>query len=466
MAVVVTGMLATGARAEPSATQVNFSTTPTLSPKYGPFVRDYVVRCNDAPVDVSVHADTGWEVSVDNGPFQSGDFTQTVPLSSGQEFTVRIRDLLQTELYHYYVRCLPTDFPRYTYTRYAPASPQFFSVDPRPTSDTRRYAIVFDNQGVPVWWYPGGSYAIKVLADGRVMWFDNARAAWAIRRLDGSVVRLLPGVGCTPNFRDAELLPDDGYQVACYVKRDHVDLSAYGGPSDATVADARLQEVSPTGKLRWQWKSQNRIPLSETASRWWPTLGPPPGDYYDIVHWNSIAPVGSAVIASFKYTDAVYKIDKSTGAIRWKLGGTTRPESLEVKGDPLPYTFGGQHDVQRLPDGTVTVFDNRQDLGQPRAVRFRIDEQARTAKLLEMITDPAVTQNIGSGSARRLGNGEWLVSWGETNPVGGYEPDGSPTFRLYFENSFTPSADPIPPGAVTAQDLRQAMDAMCSVGCG
>src|SRR5919109_1664544 len=151
MAVVVTGMLATGARAEPSAAQVNFSTTPTLSPKYGPFVRDYVVRCNDAPVDVSVHADTGWEVSVDNGPFQSGDFTQTVPLSSGQEFTVRIRDLLQTELYHYYVRCLPTDFPRYTYTRYAPASPQFFSVDPRPTPDTARYAIVFDNHGVPIW---------------------------------------------------------------------------------------------------------------------------------------------------------------------------------------------------------------------------------------------------------------------------------------------------------------------------
>jgi hypothetical protein len=184
-------------------------------------------------------------------------------------------------------------------------------------------------------------------------------------------------------------------------------------------------------------------------------------------HWNSFDPAGGAVITSLKYTDAIYKIDKATGAIIWKLGGTTRPESLAVKDDPHPYTFGGQHDVSRLPGGTVTVFDNRNDLGEaPRAVRFRIDEQARTATLLQSISDPTVPQTTCCGSARRLGNADWLVSWGYMNPVGGYAPDGSPTFRLRFENTFAPVADSVPPGAVTAQDLRQAMDAMCAAGCG
>ena len=60
-----------------------------------------------------------------------------------------------------------------------------------------------------------------------------------------------------------------------------------------------------------------------------------------------------------------------------------------MRNDPRAYTFGAQHDARLLPDGTVTVFDNR-SIGhqRPRAVRFRIDEQDRTATLLQSITAP------------------------------------------------------------------------------
>ena len=230
--------------------------------------------------------------------------------------------------------------------------------------------------------------------------------------------------------------------------------------------NAELQEVSPTGNRIWDWKSWNCTSLSETAPRWWPTLGPPGHDYYDLVHWNSIDPVGNAVIASFRHTDAVYKIDKSTGAVIWKPGGTTRPESLTVQGDPVSYTFGGPHDPRRLSDGTLTVFDNRNDPGEPpRVVRFRIDEQAKTATLLQSISDPAVPETHCCGSARRLGNGDWLVSWGTANPVAGYDPNGARTFLSTFDNSYSFRAEPVPAGAVTSEDLRQAMDTMCSLGC-
>ena len=43
---------------------------------------------------------------------------------------------------------------------------------------------------------------------------------------------------------------------------------------------------------------------------------------YDILHWNSVEPAGDSVIASFRHLDAVYKFEKSTGKIVWKLGGT------------------------------------------------------------------------------------------------------------------------------------------------
>jgi hypothetical protein len=75
------------------------------------------------------------------------------------------------------------------------------------------------------------------------------------------------------------------------------------------------------------------------------------------------------------------------------------------------------------------------------------------------------------GSARRLGNGHWLIAWGKdqtgkTGPIGGYKPNGARTFLLTFELGFSYRAEPVPTGAVTAADLRQAMTAMCSSGCG
>ena len=183
---------------------------------------------------------------------------------------------------------------------------------------------------------------------------------------------------------------------------------------------------------------------------------------YDILHWNSIEPAGSAVIASFRHLDAVYEIDKATGAIRWKLGGTKTPKSLKVKGDPLGYTFGAQHDARLLPDGTVTVFDNRtnQANARPRAVRYRIDEQAKTATLLQSIADPAVNGSHCCGSARRLEDGNWLIDWGLDNPIGGYTRDGLRTFRLSFDSNFSYRAEPVPVGAVTASGLREAMDGL------
>jgi hypothetical protein len=136
--------------------------------------------------------------------------------------------------------------------------------------------------------------------------------------------------------------------------------------------------------------------------------------------------------------------------------------------DPLAYTFGGQHDARLLPDGTLTVFDNRTQLGTPpRAVRFRINETTGTATLLQTITDPSVTASQCCGSARRLSNGDWLIDWGEANthPIGGYTSTGQRTFLLTFDAHSSYRAEPVPAGAVTAQDLRDAMNAMCSSGC-
>jgi hypothetical protein len=238
-------------------------------------------------------------------------------------------------------------------------------------------------------------------------------------------VRTVDGVGRRADVHDIQFLDNGHHLIGSYVKQQHVDTSAYGGSSDATVINTELQEVTRGGRLVWSWKSQNHVALAETGRHW-----PWAVDHnYDIAHWNSIEPAGSdAVIASFRHFDAVYRIRKSTRQIVWKLGGTRTPRSLRVLGDPYGYTFGAQHDARLLGDGTVTVFDNRTNVSPrtPRAVRFRINRKAGTATLLESISDPTVSASYCCGSARRLANGQWLVSWAaDSNPIGATSPTAS-----------------------------------------
>jgi hypothetical protein len=462
-ALMIAGLLAASARAEPTTQDVSFSLK-SLSPKFGPYIHDYVVRCNDAPVTVKAHAANGWEMAVADHPFRRNDFTQVVGLKEGREFAVIARDSANPSLlYRYYVRCLPSNFPRYTFTRYRSVSPEYFSVDRAGSALSGKYAMIFNNQGVPIWWRHTPARDPKVLANGTVLWFSWDSKQWGIHRLDGSPVRTLRSVGRAANPHDLQVLDNGHYQLGAYVTQRHVNTSAYGGSSDANVVNAELQQVSPDRRLVWDWKSQNHISLDETPGYRWPWIiqNPLPKQGYDILHWNSIEADGKFVIASFRHLDAVYKIRKSDGYIVWKLGGTKTPKSLTVKGDPRGYTLGAQHDARVLPDGTLTVFDNRTNLGnhKPRAVRFRIDEAKRTATLIQSISDPEARDSHCCGSARRLDNGEWLINWAPTM-VAGYTPGGRRTFRLAFNSDYSYRAEPVPANVLSAAELRAGMDAM------
>ena len=59
--------------------QLAITTDPGLYPDFDPGVPDYVTRCNDGPVDVSVEAPVDNEVSVDGGPDRNGSFTRRSP---------------------------------------------------------------------------------------------------------------------------------------------------------------------------------------------------------------------------------------------------------------------------------------------------------------------------------------------------------------------------------------------------
>jgi hypothetical protein len=175
------------------------------------------------------------------------------------------------------------------------------------------------------------------------------------------------------------------------------------------------------------------------------------------------------MLLSFRNLDAVYEINRTTGNVIWKLGGTTTPKSLTVQNDVHgSYPLGSQHDARRLSDGTITIHDNATFLTRgPRAVRYQVDTQAKTATLVEEVTDPDAQASQCCGSARKLPGGSWLIGWGRIptgSPlnrfVGGYNSNGQRIFQLELPYGFFYRAQPVPSGVITAQKLRAGMNAM------
>lgn len=444
-------------------TDLSITTEPALFPGFDPQISDYVTRCTGAPVEMTVAAPADSGVAIDGGPPRSGSFTRKIPLRASQGFSFTRSTGTASSIH--YVRCLPADFPQWQFEGIAPAGQDFY------VAASGDYVFAFDGNGVPLWWHHdnGVPSDAKYLDDGTFAWATGRatpNARYVIRALDGSLEREMRTVGSPTDGHDMQLLADGNYMMMTYRERaGTVDLSAYGGPADRAVLDAELQELTPAGTKVWEWNSRNHISLEETG-HWFkdfifPLSGPKAP--FDIVHINSVDVRADSVLISMRHTEAVYKIDRASGGIIWKLGGTPTPESLTVVGDPEPKPFVGQHDARMLADDTLTALDNGEAGNRPpRAVRFRIDAGARTATYLEAISDPGVPEAVCCGSARRTASGGWLVGWGggpKMNPIIEYAADGSPTFKMTISTGFSYRAHPIAAGQIDRAALRDGMEA-------
>jgi hypothetical protein len=275
-------------------------------------------------------------------------------------------------------------------------------------------------------------------------------------------------VGNPTDTHDMQELPNGHFLAITYRRRCCEDLTAHGGPAHAEVFDGEIQELTRGGKLVWSWNSKDHIPLSWTRKPWWELerktvpVQSPLENAWDLVHINSVQPDGDGLIVSARHLDSVFRIDRATKDIDWKLGGKhVAGKSLEVVGKHPSPLLGGQHDARLWKDGTLTVHDNASwtDNG-PAADRFAIDPAGRTARLLERVRNPDVGYETAIGSARKLPGGHWVVSWGPSGEVTEQRESGAIVRRFRFPGRFSYRAVPILPGQLSAASLRRGMDRM------
>jgi hypothetical protein len=463
-------LAAGGAQGAPKKTFPSFKASPVglLNPGFAWQNRDYVVRCAEGEATVLIKGAKGWRAKVGKGPFRPGGITAPVQPGDGRRTVVSFRKAGEgTRIHRFHLRCLPADFPPYEFQRLRPGGPPFFTLQME-----NRYAVIVNEYGVPVWWYQAhfDPYNVDVQPDGTISFtpIDDItlqKGDYEVHSLSGRLLRVIKAEGTEPpDVHELQLLENGNYLIGMqYPYTD--DTSAFGGSVNSQVLGIQILEIAPDGSIAYRWASGEHIAVSETPQRWWdePILNFEP---YDTSHWNSVELVGqNRMVLSFRHLDAVYMVDRTTGQIVWKLGGTPTPQSLDVIGDPHegPSLFGGQHDARIQPNGTFSIYDNRTGFGEPpRVVRYRIDEGARTATLVQQFGDPEVPISICCGSSRRLPGGEWLVGWGGYGIVGAYERSGEPIFRFIqgrgVGEPFSYRAYPIAEGELDLKKLRRAMD--------
>jgi hypothetical protein len=195
------------------------------------------------------------------------------------------------------------------------------------------------------------------------------------------------------------------------------DLRAVGGSAKGTIQDAMFQEIDlASGKLLMEWHSLDHIALDESY------FIPINAKNWDYVHLNSIAvDTDQNLLVSARNTHAIYKLDRSSGEIIWRLGGKRSTFAIEPAA-----TFGWQHDARRQLDGTITMFDNGETVS--RALVLNVDESHRRATLRHAYVHPANLYAISQGSVQVLPNGNIFIGWGSQPYVSEFTASGELVF--------------------------------------
>lgn len=451
----------------------------TLTPTWSPSISDYTVRCGDGSFQADIKAAGGGSITFDSSVYKSAA-SPSVSMTAGQAVAWTIKTPGKAAISQQ-ARCLPEDFPPWTTQRTGTPTVQWLVLAPDvgKQTPTPNYVVVADRNGTPIWWKAISNYSpvdAKLLPSGLIGWSQSGYtfsqlSTFRETDLSGNLVATL-GTGLSLDMHDVQPTDHATFLGIKYTYRDCpgnecVDMTAYtGGSGQATLIDGELVEFDADGNVVWSWRARDHIPFSDWTDKVSEhhsaisLLAVAGHDYWDIDHLNSVQDDGDGVVVSARHLSAVYRINKSDGSIDWKLGGTPTAESLTISG--LSHPFASQHDVRRLPNGNLSLFDNgTEDGNSPRVLEFSINANDKTATLVHTVTDDRIPSSPCCGSTRKLSDGHRVTAWGGTPWITETDGSGDPVLTLHSDDpTFSYRVDPIEPGRLNRTDLVDGMNAM------
>jgi hypothetical protein len=315
--------------------------------------------------------------------------------------------------------------------------------------------IIVDDTGSPVWIHPTpGKRAFNLRVGSYrgapvLSWFEGTlnlgTGLGEYVLMDGAyteVTRVRAGNGLQGDLHEFITTPEGTALFSAYVR-----IPPSPVPSGtAQLFDSVVQEVDiATGRVLLDWRASDHVATGESY------VGSAGANPYDFFHINSID-VGADgnLLISARHTWCVYKLDRSTGAVIWRLGGKRSDFTMAPGAE-----FAWQHDARWQPDGSMTLFDDGANSSNPptedhsRGLVLEVDESTRSARVIREYDHPANLLARSQGSVQVQANGNVLVGWGDQPYLTEFTQDGAALFDAR-----------LPDGATSYRALRYVWDGL------
>ena len=304
----------------------------------------------------------------------------------------------------------------------------------------QRGSLLLDRDGEPLWFKP--SKPVVALNFRAAVYRGKPALTWWEGKterglgegthviLDQSYreVARIPAGGGRPSDLHEFLLTSRGTALVTSWERAPMNLSSIGGPSNGVVVGGIVQELElPSGRVLFEWRSLDHVGVEESHSGF-NTKGA-----YDYFHINSIElDADGNFLISARNTWAIYKIDRGSGNIIWRLGGKKSDFAMG------PGTaFAWQHDARHhgASDQLVSLFDDGaapQVQPQSKALVLALDTKRMRATLHRKYTHAPPVLSHALGSTQILPNGNVLVGWGTAPWLSEYTAGGALVFDAHL----------------------------------
>jgi hypothetical protein len=305
---------------------------------------------------------------------------------------------------------------------------------------TQDAPLIVDSSGEPVWFYPledaeadAFTFEVQTYKGERVLtWWEGLHTGYGQGEyviFDHSyrqIARFTAANGYEGDHHEFLITPENTALITIYHKV-AMDLSGVGGPLEGVALDGIVQEIDiDSGQLIFEWHSLDHIGLEESLYEPAPDLAAA----FDYFHINSIDVYDEDhLLISARRTCAVYKVDRKTGEVIWRLGG----EHSDFKMGAGVRT-ALQHDARRNSDGTITIFDNGNvnRVDQSRGLVVEVDEDKMSATLVREYTHPDRVLSDTQGNVQVLPNGNVFVGWGSAPYFSEFNHHGELLFHAAF----------------------------------
>jgi hypothetical protein len=194
-----------------------------------------------------------------------------------------------------------------------------------------------------------------------------------------------------------------------------------GGQPNATLVIDVIQEQDREKNVIFEWRCLDYIPITNSTNS-------PDSSEVDLtqqrVHYATLNGIDldndGNILASFRELSELMKISRTTGQVLWRMGGKSTEFTFSNENPQhYPFYYSRQHNIKRLSNGNISIFDNGDLYKNSRAAEYNLDEVNKTATLVSQFYYPASLGRIASataGGAQKLSDGGWFVDYGQIYP--------------------------------------------------